>query len=230
MKRINKLLQAVFSAALLLLFPVTANAGWIQDNGTTYYLNDAGSVVTGTRIINNSYYSFSPSGAFLGGPVPVHIEGLDDTMLADGIRQTDQYWNEINYILTLVNQERAKYGSGPLTLDKDLCNIAGYRCSYMEATGYYEHDIDGISISNDAVSRYFASSMEVGENLYYYRSYDETPIPYSVRESAEQGFNWYLQSSPHHANMVDSSYCKIGIGIYSNQSDSRRFLTLIFLP
>lgn len=270
MNKIKNSLQVSFIAAVfLLLFPITANAQWIQDNigwkfeqnngsasnswllidgvwyhfnengymdtgwitsnGSTYYLDGFGAMATGTQILEGSFYSFAPSGEFLGGPVATHIDGLDDAMLADGIRQTDMYWSEINHILELVNQERAKNGAAPLTLDKDLCNIAGYRCSYMDATGYYEHYLDGKSLSNAVASAYMGNSMNLGENLYYYRSKDGSPIPYTLQESSERGIAWYLQSPAHYGNMVNPSYKKIGLGIYSNKTNNRRFLTQIFI-
>ena len=270
MIRLKNTLQISLAAiVLLLLFPITSNAQWIQDtagwrfeqdselisnswlmvdgvwyhfnengymdtgwitsNGSTYYLDYTGAMVTGTQILDGNFYSFSPSGEFLGGPVATHIDGLDDAMLADGIRQTDTYWAEINHILGLVNQERAKNGAAPLTLDKDLCNIAGYRCSYMEATGYYEHYIDGVDLSNTTASAYYGNDKNVGENLYCHYSKNGAVLSNSVLASAERGFNWYMQSPGHHDNMLNPSYKKIGLGIYSNPTNTRRFLTQIFL-
>lgn len=205
------------------------DTGWITSNGSTYYLDYSGAMVTGTQILEGSFYSFAPTGEFLGGPVATHIDGLDDAMLADGIRQTDMYWSEINYILELVNQERAKNGVAPLTLDKDLCNIAGYRCSYMEATSYYEHYLNGNSLSDAAISAYYGISKYVGENLYCHYSKTGISLSNSVLSSAERGFNWYIQSPGHYENMLSPAYKKIGLGIYSNPTNTRRFLTQIFI-
>lgn len=203
--------------------------GWITVNSASYYLSESGAMQTGTVLLDNMYYSFSPSGELLGNPVPIHIEGLDDTMLAAGIQQTDRYWNEITEMLSLLNQERAQHGAAPLILDKDLCNIAGYRCAYMDATGYYEHYIDGKSLSNYDASKYFNSSMNLGENLYYRYTSNGQPFLTSIKDTAIKGFNWYLQSPGHFNNMIDPAYNKVGLCVYSNSDDSKRYFTQIFI-
>lgn len=204
------------------------DVGWITDNSKTYYLDSSGAMLSGTQILDNNYYSFLPTGELLGGPVAVHIEGLDDYLLKEGIRQTDLYWTEINKILTLVNMERTKHGSTPLTLDKDLCNIAGYRCAFMDSTGCYEHYLDGVDLSNTAATAYYKKNMDVGENLYSHYSTDDNPLNFSVDQSAERGFNHLMQSPGHFSNMMESNYKKIGIGIYTNPTNTRRYLTQIF--
>lgn len=205
------------------------DTGWLTDNGATYYLSESGIMQTGTAILDNMYYSFSLSGELLGNPVPTHIEGLDDTMLAAGIQQTDKYWNEINEMLALLNQERAQHGAVPLVLDKDLCNIAGYRCAYMDVTGYYDHYLNGSSLSNYDASKYFNQTMNLGENLYYRYTSNGQPFNTSIKDTALKGFNWYLQSPGHYSNMIDPTYHKVGLGIYSNTNNTKRFFTQIFM-
>ncbi|XBX10643.1 CAP domain-containing protein (plasmid) [Enterocloster clostridioformis] len=205
------------------------DTGWLTDNGASYYLSESGAMQTGTVVLDGMYHSFSPSGELLGNPVPVHIEGLDDTMLAAGIEQTDKYWNEINEMLVLLNQERARHGAAPLILDKDLCNIAGYRCAYMDATGYYEHYLDDIDLSNSVSSLYYGEYTNVGENLYSHYSKNNHPLSCSVMESAARGFNWYLQSPGHFSNMIDPAYHKVGLCIYSNSDNTKRYFTQIFI-
>lgn len=202
--------------------------GWITVNSASYYLSESGAMQTGTVLLDNMYYSFSPSGELLGNPVPIHIEGLDDTMLAAGIQQTDRYWNEITEMLSLLNQERAQHGAAPLVLDKDLCNIAGYRCAYMDATGYYEHYLNDIDLSNSVSSLYYGEYKNVGENLYSHYSKNNFPLSCSVMESALRGFNWYRESPGHFNNMINPAYHKVGLCIY-NSDDTRRYFTQIFI-
>lgn len=206
------------------------DTGWYTDNNTQkqYLLGSDGAMLTGTQVIDNHYFSFNASGELLGPAVPLHIDGLDDTLLADAVQQTDTYWAETEYGLSLVNAERTSHGLTPLALDKDLCNIANYRSAYMERTNYFEHFIDGVDLSNTVSSAYYGKYTSVGENIHCNYSTDGKALNFSVQTSVLRGFNRYLQSPGHYQNMMDPTYRRIGIGIYSNPSSTKRFFTQIF--
>lgn len=206
------------------------DTGWYTDRDSQkqYLLGADGAMLTGTQIIDNHYFSFNASGELLGPSVPLHIAGLDNSLLEDAIRQTDSYWAETEYGLSLVNAERVLHGLTPLALDKDLCNIANYRSAYMERTNYFEHYIDGVDLSNTVSSAYYGKYTSVGENIHCNYSTDGNALNFSIQDSVLRGFNRYLQSPSHYQNMMDPTYRKIGIGIYSNPSNTKRFFTQIF--
>lgn len=205
------------------------DTGWYFDTHSQnrYFLGADGAMLSGTQVMDGQYFSFKSSGEFMGS-IPIHIEGLDDSLLEAAIRQTDAYWAETEYGLSLVNAERMSHGLNPLVLDKDLCNIANYRSAYMDQTGFYEHYRDGIDLSNTASSAYYGKNTGVGENVYNNYSLSGEAINFSVQNSVKRGFNYYLQSPGHYENMMEPSYCKIGIGVYCNASNTRRFFTQIF--
>lgn len=206
------------------------DTGWYSDEQSQkrYLLGADGAMLTGTQVIDSQYLSFDTSGELLGPAVPIHIDGLDDALLADAIRQTDTYWTETEYGLSLVNAERIAHGLNPLILDKDLCNIANYRSAYMDRTDYFEHFIDGIDLSNTVSSAYYGKSTSVGENIHCNYSKDGKALTTSVQSSVLRGFEHYLQSPGHYQNMMEPYYSRIGIGIYSNSSNTKRFFTQIF--
>lgn len=205
------------------------DVGWLQDNGKSYYLDSqSGAMLTGIHIISNQYCSFAASGELIGAPTDTHIEGLDDALLKESIFQTARYWPETEYGLSLVNEERSKQGLSPLILDYSLCIIANYRSAYMEAYNHFGHYQDGIDLSNTVASAYFGHSANVGENIYCGYTTNGSPLRESVRDSVLEGFNWYLSSPGHYGNIICPDYTKIGIGIYSNTSNSKRYFTQIF--
>lgn len=205
------------------------DTGWFQDVDGLYYLNpDNGSMLTGLQTVNGSYCSFDASGKLMGTPIPTHIEGLDDSLLADGVQQTVQYWNETQYGLSLVNGERTRLGLQPLALDWDLCIIANYRSAYMESTGHFGHYYNDIDLSNTAATAYYNHSIDVGENIYCNYSSSRNPLTTSMYESVLRGFNWYLSSPGHYENMIDSQYKEVGIGIFGNKNNTKRYFTQIF--
>lgn len=206
------------------------DTGWYTDRDSQkqYLLDADGAMLTGTQIIDNHYFSFSASGELLGSPVPLHIDGLDDSLLEDAIRQTDTHWAETEYGLSLVNAERTRHGLAPLVLDKDLCNIANYRSAYMERTNYFEHFLDGSALSDSVSSLYYGRRTTAGENIYCNYSTDGNALNSSVQNSVLRGFNRYLQSTGHYQNMMDTAYKKIGIGIYSTPTNTKRYFTQIF--
>lgn len=205
------------------------DTGWFQDVDGLYYLNpDNGSMLTGLQTIDSSYCAFDASGKLMGTPVPTNINGLDDSLLASSVQQTVQNWEEIQYGLSLVNDERIHLGLNPLALDWDLCIIANYRSAYMESTGHFGHYYNDVDLSNTAATAYYGYYMNVGENIFCNYSSDGYPLITSIHDSVLRGFNWYLASPGHYQNMIGSQYQRAGIGIYENSSNTKRYFNQIF--
>lgn len=203
--------------------------GWITDNNNTYYLSPDGAMLSGTQVIDGQYCSFRTSGELLGPPKPIHIDGLDDNLLREAITQTDLYWSEIEYSVALVNQERERLGLPALIINKDLCNIAGYRNAYINQTNSLDHiSSDGTVLGNATATLYFGQTFNVGENLFRYYSRSGKPLDDTALKTAEMGFDTFLASPSHYHNIINSTYQNIGISIFKNTNNTRYFITQLF--
>ena len=98
----------------------------------------------------------------------------------------------------------------------------------METTNYFDHYRDGVDLNDAAASAYLGRSVVVGENIYCNYATGGSPLKTSVQDSVRKGFNWYLSSPEHYSNIICPEYTKIGIGIYTNTSDTKRYFTKIF--
>lgn len=109
-------------------------------------------------------------------------------------------------ILELVNQERAKVGVSPLTLDQQLSNAANVRAE--EITEYFSHSRpDGSSFSSvlDELSiNYYCC----GENI-------AVGCP-----TAEFTVQQWIKSPGHYGNIIDPNYTKLGVGYYYNANSA----------
>lgn len=99
-------------------------------------------------------------------------------------------------VLELVNEERAKVGAAPLTMDADLLNAAVVRSA--------EICVDFSHTRPNGLDCFSASSLMFGENIA-----QSQPTPAAVVES-------WMNSQGHRENMLDASYTTIGIGCFQD--------------
>uniref|UniRef100_UPI000AE7F44C CAP domain-containing protein n=1 Tax=Peterkaempfera griseoplana TaxID=66896 RepID=UPI000AE7F44C len=104
-------------------------------------------------------------------------------------------------VLTLVNQERAKAGCGPLVADPALAELAGDFSDDMAARGFFDHtDPDGKSPWDRATAA--GIGYLGGENI---ARGQQTP--------AEVMDAW-MNSPGHRANILNCDYKKLGVGVH----------------
>lgn len=103
-------------------------------------------------------------------------------------------------MLHMVNQERAKQGLDPLSMDPQLLTLARSYSQKMFAGGFFSHvDPDG----NDPFDRMEQSGIEfehAGENL-------------ALAPSVELAMQGLMNSLGHRANILSDKYHKVGIGV-----------------
>ncbi len=112
---------------------------------------------------------------------------------------------------TLTNLERETYGLQPLQWDKELQVIARAHSQDMAEKSYFSHDNkegqDPTARGEEAgylcqkATAAFSYSYGLGENIHYGGGPDE------VVES-------WMDSPGHRANILDSSYSRVGVGIH----------------
>lgn len=109
--------------------------------------------------------------------------------------------------LALINKERAKVGASPLSLDTDLVFAAGVRAEELE-TKYSHTRPDGRAWHTVFTDYSVSTGNSTGENIAY------------GYQNCTTVMNGWMNSSGHKANILNTKYRKVGLGIsnkYWNQ-------------
>ena len=113
--------------------------------------------------------------------------------------EASKYSKEINEVLSYVNKFRQEANVAHLTLNNDLVLAASVRAIEMAWANNFSHT------RPDGTSCFTVSPLAFAENIAY---------GYGTPEKVANG--WY-NSPGHKANMMNSSYKSIGIGVYKFQ-------------
>ncbi|EKQ57389.1 MAG: putative cell wall binding protein [Clostridium sp. Maddingley MBC34-26] len=184
--------------------------GWIKDNGHWYYLDNTGAMKTGIIYLGDKIFSLNKSGELqqtLNNSNYVSNAAYVDSIDVNGLPKLPQNYSislqvsAENKILQLMNEKRTEAGLSPLILDNTLLQIARYKSNHMIQYNYFDHTTpqgnDWTSWLNTIGYRYATT----GENIAY-NNFDPVEL-----------FNQWWNSSGHRANMMNSSYTKVGIGV-----------------
>ncbi len=107
-----------------------------------------------------------------------------------------------NQVVKLVNEERAKAGLSPLSVNSKAANAAQTRAREIEKS--FSHTRPDGSSFNTALTEAGVSFRGAGENI----AYGQT-TPQQVMEG-------WMKSSGHRANILNANYTSIGVGHYKN--------------
>lgn len=112
-------------------------------------------------------------------------------------------------VIDLTNAQRTRYGLPPLARDETIMSIARSRSADMVARNYFGHNdpVTGAHLASDAIQ---ASGFgRAGENIYWSGRGALTDFP-------SLAVTWFMNDAPHRANILNSSYTSIGVGITWN--------------
>mgnify|MGYP000858279068 CR=1 FL=1 len=112
--------------------------------------------------------------------------------------------NYANQVLQLVNNERAKAGLSALTMDSKLTAAANKRA--VESAQSFSHTRPNGTKFSTVLGEYNISYRTSGENL-----------AYGQRTPQEVVTGW-MNSPGHRANILNSNFNKIGIGVYQSSN------------
>ncbi len=133
--------------------------------------------------------------------------------------------------LRLVNEERAKRGVNPLTVNDILCGGATVRA--YECIEKFSHTRpNGKSFEDVLQGEYEYSYSSVGENIAYIwdytDSYDLEKIydDADLKELAKTFFTMFKNSSVHYNNMTKSQYEETGFGVAFHIDKSKGTITV----
>lgn len=107
---------------------------------------------------------------------------------------------EEQQLLSYINQERAKVGAAPVTVDPELVRVARLRADKLIELDSYEHNIPGYGTAGQQLTREGYKYAYLGENL-------------AAAGSVYQAHANLMRSSSHKAIMLDPKFTKVGIGI-----------------
>ena len=107
-----------------------------------------------------------------------------------------------NQVVKLVNEERAKAGLSPLSVNSKAANAAQTRAREIEKS--FSHTRPDGSSFNTALTEAGVSFRGAGENI----AYGQT-TPQQVMEG-------WMNSSGHRANILNANYTSLGVGHYKN--------------
>jgi uncharacterized YkwD family protein len=106
-------------------------------------------------------------------------------------------------VLSLVNAQRKNAGLGALTMDSALANVALVKAKDMINNNYFDHNSPTYGSPFDMMKQFGITYRTAGENIAKGQS------------SAQQVMNDWMNSPGHRANILNSSYTKIGVGYYN---------------
>jgi uncharacterized YkwD family protein len=119
-------------------------------------------------------------------------------------------------VIALVNQERAAAGLSPLAESSALNKVATAKSQDMADHNYFSHTSPTYGSPFEMLGQFGISYRSAGENIAMGQS---TP---------EQVMDDWMNSSGHRANILNSSYTQIGVGIVRNAA-GRYIWTQTFL-
>ena len=119
-------------------------------------------------------------------------------------------------VLNLVNKERKANGLKPLTLNKELSNVANIKSRDMIEKGYFDHTSPTYGYPFDMMKKFNISYNTAGENI---AMGQKTP---------SEVMNSWMNSSGHRANILNSTYTELGVGIQKD-SNGTIYWTQMFI-
>ena len=119
-------------------------------------------------------------------------------------------------VLNLVNKERKANGLKPLTLNKELSNVANIKSRDMIEKGYFDHTSPTYGSPFDMMKKLHISYNTAGENI---AMGQKTP---------SEVMNSWMNSSGHRANILNSTYTELGVGIQKD-SNGTIYWTQMFI-
>lgn len=186
--------------------PGSQNPDWgnqgCQNPGTQIPGGGSGTQNPGTQIPGGGSGDQNPGTQIPGGG--------SGTQTPEQPGQQDK--TEIQQVIDLVNEERARAGLAPVTEDAGVSAAAAVRA--REITQSFSHTRpDG---------RNFATALDE-QGVTYWGNGEN--IAYGQRNAAEVMSGW-MNSQGHRANILRSSYTKIGVGCYESSNGVKYWVQL----
>ncbi|MBQ7653518.1 MAG: SafA/ExsA family spore coat assembly protein [Clostridia bacterium] len=107
-------------------------------------------------------------------------------------------------VIRLTNEQRKQAGLSPLTADWELSRVARFKSQDMRERGYFSHTSPTYGSPFEMMKAFGLSYKTAGENI---ARGQRTP---------QEVVNAWMNSSGHRANILNSSFKRIGVGYDPN--------------
>lgn len=107
-------------------------------------------------------------------------------------------------VIRLVNEIRAENGLNALTADWELSRVARFKSQDMKDNKYFSHTSPVYGSPFEMIKNFGISYRSAGENIARGQATPQAVV------------NAWMNSSGHRANILNSSYTKIGVGYVSD--------------
>lgn len=174
-----------------------ANAESVQKNNSTNNILAGIAVIGLIAALSNSGGSSDNSSAKTTTPVVTNPSSSGGTVSS----------SEETLAFSLLNQDRVKYGLPALKLNSQLTRLAENYANDMIKRGYFSHyNPEGLS-PFDRMNNAGIAYRSAGENL-------------AINSSVPGAETAFMNSSGHRANILNSSYTEVGVGVVHSPNGS----------
>lgn len=191
---------------------VSSYTGLTIYDGVWFYVSKGilDTAKTGYIAYNGDYFFVSAGQLNTVAPQALLLEKAKQNVAA--------FQNDINVVYAHVNEYRAQVGAAPVQLDYELCLMAEIRSIEMAENSYFEHQRPNGDSCFTVFKEFGYAYYYVGENI---------ARNYATADSVSAG--WY-NSSGHYANMTDTDFTNIGIGVAANEQGIRYWTQVFATP
>ncbi|MEL7565468.1 MAG: SafA/ExsA family spore coat assembly protein [Dehalobacterium sp.] len=130
----------------------------------------------------------------------------------------DQTKSQENEVIRLVNIERQKNGLTPLKANWELSRVARYKSKDMAEKNYFSHTSPTYGSPFKMMTDFGLTYSAAGEN-----------IAMGQKTPADVMKGW-MNSSGHRANILNSTYTEIGVGLAVNKNGQNYWTQMFIKP
>lgn len=134
------------------------------------------------------------------------------------IPDLNQTKNLENEVIRLVNVERQKNGLAPLKANWELSRVAQYKSQDMVEKNYFSHTSPTYGSPFKMITDFGLTYSAAGEN-----------IAMGQKTPADVMKGW-MNSSGHRANILNSTYTEIGVGLAVNKNGQNYWTQMFIKP
>lgn len=132
--------------------------------------------------------------------------------------QTSTISNEASEVIRLVNVERSKNGLAPLKANTELSKVAAVKAQDMINKNYFSHTSPTYGSPFDMMKKFGINYTAAGENIAYGQ---KTPA---------QVMDGWMNSSGHRANILNSKFTEIGVGVAKDKNGTPYWVQMFANP
>ncbi|GAA0686650.1 MULTISPECIES: CAP domain-containing protein [Clostridium] len=127
-----------------------------------------------------------------------------------------------NEILTLCNNERAKAGLKPLSMDETMRKAARYKAEEMLQYGYFDHNSPYTGSPFQLLQKFNVSYNTAGENIQSSTGLGKASV------TAQDIVNRWMNSAGHRANILNANFGRMGIGVAFSSEGNLAYESQLF--